>query len=161
MKRVVPLMGLAVGVMLASGCATMDSGEQVGVPSAGEYEHIKKFYTIYGDKGHYKFSNEYMTLFAARKQPKDEPGPELQAYCEHALKGNRNRMGPALLERRGPFQVCEVEGKPAFLFFNNSPDDSAGEVDRLIAEKRKDISDEDFLQYLSGKGYKPSPRRGW
>lgn len=156
MKRAVPFVGLAVGVILASGCAATLPVQYEEQVEKGEVKHIEHFRTAYSPIGHFKHSNEYLWIYSARKSHKNA-SEILRDHC--AAEGEQDYWdGPFLLERR-QFRACEGLDGTLFFYYVGGQPGGAGAIDRMIAERRKGISDEDFLQYLSGKGYKPSPRR--
>lgn len=146
---ILAVIGIAAGVL--QGCAAAPAGD--------EYRHIEQMRTDYGSRGHYKFSDEHLVVFSAGRQPKPEPADALISYCRQSLGGSINSHGPALLERRGRFLVCEVNGWPEFLFFNGAPVGANGQINRLIAEPRKGVSADVLRQRLIDDGYLPG--RAW
>lgn len=79
----------------------------------------------------------------------------MNAYC--ASKGGElavHARRPKLREGLYPFDVCNINGRPVFAFYNYSVPGGAGQFLRIVVEKAPQASREDFERYLNAHGYR-------
>lgn len=163
MKRCLTL----TAITLLSGCAmtaSLPAHLEAKGASSSALAYAHKHYNDAGKFGYLGDNNELITYRPLRQTSMNHKGGLLWHVMREACQPQTgpkpietgNGRGPTLIENYYPFQVCEVNGWPAFVFYESrAADDPGGQTRRLVAERNPSTPPEDYFCFLVSKGYEP------